>query len=81
MHMNAVIAIMNHNLRPLTSVCTKQFPMMTPFTEMTKKIVSLIVNLIKIGTLEENGENTYTLRLFFLTLREVPQSTLGDMAT
>ena len=64
MHMNAVIAIMNHNLRPLTSVCTKQFPMMTPFTEMTKKIVSLIVNLIKIGTLEENGENTYTLRLF-----------------
>ena len=67
--MNADISIMNHYFKPLTSVCTKKFPMMIPFTEITSKKVLLKVNLIKIGTLEENGENTYTLRLFFLTLR------------
>ena len=67
--MNADISIMNHYLKPLTSVCTKNFPMMIPFTEITSKKVLLKVNLIKIGTLEKTEKNTYTLPLFSLILR------------
>ena len=62
--MNADISNMNHYLKPLTSVCTKNFPMMIPFTEITSKKVLLKVNLIKIGTLEKTEKNTYTLPLF-----------------
>ena len=63
--MNADISIMNHYLKPLTSVCTKNFPMMIPFTEITSKKVLLKVNLIKIGTLEENGEKHIHFATFF----------------
>ena len=63
--MNADISIMNHYLKPLTSVCTKNFPMMIPFTEITSKKVLLKVNLIKIGTLEENGEKHIDFATFF----------------
>ena len=63
--MNADISIMNHYLKPLTSVCTKNFPMMIPFTEITSKKVLLKVNFIKIGTLEENGEKHIHFATFF----------------
>ena len=73
--MNADISIMNHYFKPLTSVCTKNFPMMIPFTEITSKKVLLKVNLIKIGTLEKTEKNTYTLPLFSLILRAFQEST------
>ena len=63
--MNADISIMNHYLKPLTSVCTKKFPMMISFNEITSKKVLLKVNFIKIGTLEENGEKHIHFATFF----------------